>query len=566
MKAKTRDHISGAGRSLRLRMVIVLLLASLFPLMIAGFGAWIVFGKLLEIKSLELMETVVQGHAREIEENLSARVNMLNILIESHSLPVLSDPGRLREFLGFLNLSSSESFVDIGVIDSAGRHLAYAGPYDLEGKNYREAEWFTEVMSRGVYISDVFLGFREVPHCIIAVKSTDSTRPWILRATINSEQFDQLVKSHVLGEQGDIFIVNREGSYQTTPRAGALLGQAHGIDTRYHSGVQDRRVSQDGATKIRVTTWLNNDRWMLVVEQDLEAVQAPVNKAISDGAKVVLVAIIFLVLITFLATRNLTNLIDKANAERDRMSQAFMRSSKLASIGELATGLAHEINNPLAIISAEQTNIRDLLGTMNGNPANIAEIEESIERSKNQVRRCADITKRMLQFGRSRESALEPTELGPRLKDIVDLLQRRANVRNVRINLDIREGLPPVMIDPLELEQVIINLIQNALDALPKGGTIAVRSYRKGNEVHLEVEDNGMGIPSENLDRIFEPFFTTKPVGKGTGLGLSMCFGIVSSWGGRISARSIMGKGTTIEILLPLDRETQAIKDQGGLE
>jgi two-component system NtrC family sensor kinase len=139
-------------------------------------------------------------------------------------------------------------------------------------------------------------------------------------------------------------------------------------------------------------------------------------------------------------------------------------------------------------------------------------------------------------------------------------------VRNVRITLDIREGLPPVMIDPLELEQVIINLIQNALDALPKGGTIAVRSYRKGNEVHLEVEDNGMGIPSENLDRIFEPFFTTKPVGKGTGLGLSMCFGIVSSWGGRISARSIMGKGTTIEILLPLDRETQAIKDQGGLE
>jgi two-component system NtrC family sensor kinase len=546
-------------------MVIVLLVASLLPLVITSFGAWSVFGRLLEKKSLELMESIVQSHARTIEQSLSERVNLLILLSESHSFVELSDPKRLQNFLDVLNRSSSGSFVDLGVIESNGRHAAYVGPYDLQDKNYREAGWFTEVMSRGVFISDVFLGFRQIPHCIIAVRSWDRERPWILRATINSEQFDRLVSTAILGEQSDIYLVNREGIYQTTPRAGALLEKAHDVAPEFHTGIRDLRVTHEGITKIRVTTWLNDDRWMLVVEQDLEAVQAPVNKAIADGAKVVLLAILFLIVITFLATWHLTNRIDKATAERDQMSQAFMRSSKLASIGELATGLAHEINNPLAIISAEQTNILDLLRIMDDGSGTIVEMKESIERSKNQVRRCADITKRMLQFGRSRETTLEPTRIGPRLSGIVDFLQRRANVRNVRIVLNVGENLPEVMIDPLELEQVIINLINNSIDALPNGGLITVRAYRKSGGILLEVEDNGVGIPPENIDRVFEPFFTTKPVGKGTGLGLSMCFGIVSSWGGRISARSGHGKGTTMEILLPLDMEKEPVGDKGGM-
>ncbi len=158
----------------------------------------------------------------------------------------------------------------------------------------------------------------------------------------------------------------------------------------------------------------------------------------------------------------------------------------------------------------------------------------------------------MLQFGRERDSSLEPTDIAPRLREIITLLERRANVRNVKIKIEVRDDLPRVLVDPIEFEQVIVNLINNAIDALPHGGQITLEAFQKENHVLLNIIDNGIGISPKNIERIFEPFFTTKPVGKGTGLGLSVCFGIVHSWGGRIKAESFQGKGTTMQILIPL--------------
>jgi two-component system NtrC family sensor kinase len=446
----------------------------------------------------------------------------------------------------------------MGVIDTHGRHLAYVGPYDLLERNYREADWFDEVMTRKVYISDVFLGFRQVPHCIIAVKTAAGSERWILRATINSDQFDAIVGTAVLGENSDAYIVNREGLYQTTPKVGAVLDRAPVPVVGFHRGVQDRRLSANDTVKIEVTAWINDNRWMLAVHQDLAAVQAPVDQAIAQGAYVVLIAVALLVATTFIATWYLTSRIDKANIEREEMSRAFMRSAKLASVGELATGLAHEINNPLAILSAEQTNISDVLLEAGSGSQWREEALDSVERCQTQVRRCASITQKMLQFGRKRETTLELTNIAPRLKEISNLLQRRASVRNIEIALTAEENLPQVLIDPVELEQVLVNLINNSIDALPKGGYIRVKARREGDQVHLEVQDNGVGIAREELERIFEPFYTTKPTGEGTGLGLSVCYGIVHSWGGRIKADSEPGKGTTMRILLPLKRQNGA--------
>ncbi len=504
------------------------------------------------------MRATVQSHANAIEAYLSERVNLLRLLAESNSLRDIGNQERLQELLSDLNRSTEGGFVDLGVIDTNGRHLAYVGPYDLLDRNYREAGWFDEVMTREVYISDVFLGFRQVPHCIIAVKTAGGNEPWILRATISSDQFDAIVETAVLGENSDAYIVNRDGLYQTTPKAGTILDSALVPIAAIHRGVQNRRVSVNGIAKIEVTTWINDNRWVLAVHQDLAAVQAPVNQAVAQGAPVVLIAVALLVATTFVATWHLTSRIDKANAEREELSQAFMRSAKLASIGELATGLAHEINNPLAILSAEQTNISDLLLGTETSDQWREQALDSVERSQTQVRRCASITQKMLQFGRKRETTLEYTNIAPRLKEITGLLKRHANVRNVEITFEVEENLPQVLIDPIELEQVLVNLINNSIDALPEGGYIRVRAGRKGDEVRLEVQDNGVGIAREQLARIFEPFFSTKPTGKGTGLGLSVCYGIVHSWGGRIEADSEPGKGTTMRILLPYRRQSGA--------
>jgi len=280
-------------------------------------------------------------------------------------------------------------------------------------------------------------------------------------------------------------------------------------------------------------------------------------------------AIVLLVVTTFLATRHLTDQIDRANERREEMYRAFMRSAKLASIGELATGLAHEINNPLAVISADQTNISDIVEEMPEDAENRAELIESLDRIKRQVLRCRSITTKMLQFGRKSETEPKPTDITTSLKEIIALLERQANVRNVKMFLEAEENLPEIWVDPVELEQVVVNLINNSIQAMPQGGEIHITVQHRDRELLLEVSDNGVGIPPESLDRIFEPFFTTKPVGKGTGLGLSVCYGIVQSWGGKIEVESQVGHGTTIYIHIPtadyessrIDRENHERKE-----
>lgn len=536
----------------RSRIIIVLLTVSLIPLCFVGLGAWFVFGKLADQKSLELQRSVVESHARSIDVYLEERLHLLQLLAESNSLQEIANPDHLFGLFANLNRSSYGGFIDLGVIDNRGRHLAYIGPFILQDQNYLETEWFREVMVKGIYISDVFLGFRQVPHCILAIRTDSDDAPWILRATINSDQFDQLVSTGVIGETGDAYIINSEGRYQTTPKIGSILDSSSIAKPNYYRGVQNEKVSINGVVKIRVTTWLNDNRWLLVVEQDAGEVRAPVNRAIAYGAMIVFAAIVVIVITTFLATRHLTNRIDKANAQREEMYRAFMRSAKLASIGELATGLAHEINNPLAILSADQTNIADLVKEIGTDNFALDEINESLERSRKQIQRCKSITTKMLQFGRKRETELKPTELGKSLQEIIGLLERQAGIRNISLTLDIQQDLPPVMIDSVELEQVVVNLINNSFDALPSGGKISIDACRQDKEVVVEVIDDGIGIPEEKLERVFEPFFTTKPVGRGTGLGLSVCYGFVQSWGGRMEVESQPGKGTTMRIHLPV--------------
>jgi len=561
-----KDNPKKISKSTRLRKRIVatLLFVSILPLIVAGIGGWIVFSNLLEYKELDRMRILVLGHAKAIESNIKNQINQLHLLAQSHSVESIRNQEKLQDFLSDLNQSSDAGFIDLGVIDINGNHLSYVGPYQLKDKNYSGADWFKEVMIRGVYVSDVFLGFRQVPHCIIAVKSNKGLTPWILRATINSQQFDELVKTGFSEKIDDIFILNNEGIFQTTPKGGALLDKSEVPIEDFYRGMGEQRISQNDTTWLMVGAYVNDSRWMLIVKQELATVLAPVNKGITKVATIVLVAVVLLIVTTILATRHLTNQIDQANAEREEMSRAFMRSAKLASIGELATGLAHEINNPLAIISAEQTNISDLVSELDVNNEKTGQIYDSIKQCKDQIQRCASITGKMLQFGRKQDSNLESTDVRPRLLEITALLKRRANVRNIEIKLEVQKDLPQVLVDPIEFEQVIVNLINNAIDALPQGGLIILEAFQRDNYVHLNVNDNGTGISPENIERVFEPFFTTKPVGKGTGLGLSVCFGIVHSWGGRIKAESLQGEGTRMKILLPLQTKSSKAQGSGG--
>jgi len=537
--------------SLRDRIVSVLLLVSLLPLVLVGFGAWSTFSRMLDRKTMELHEVMVQNHASTIELYLAERVRVLDLAARSHSVERLGSQEGLEELYRAFREGYGDTFVDLGVIDASGRHLAYIGPYDLMERNYADAEWFRTVLSEGSYISDVFLGYRQVPHCIVAVHREEDGRDWILRATINSERFEELVGATQLGRTGEAFIVDRQGRLQTPTRHAQVLDPAPIAMSGPHAGVQHSRVEDGEHTSIQATTWINGGRWLLVVQQDEAEIREPVRQAGAWAASIIALAVVLVGVTTFFSTRHLTNQIDQANAERESLSRELLRSGKLASLGEMATGLAHEINNPLAIISAEQTNVSDLILESMTDSAARTEILEAVATTRRQVKRCGEITAKMLQFGRKTESHPQALDIAPLVEEMVQLMSRQASVRNVDLSFRRDGALPRVRVDSTELQQVVVNLVNNAIYATNGGGRVEVRARGDGDHLEIAVTDTGCGISKENLERVFLPFFTTKPVGHGTGLGLSVCYGIVRSWGGTIDVASTEGAGTEFRIRIP---------------
>lgn len=231
---------------------------------------------------------------------------------------------------------------------------------------------------------------------------------------------------------------------------------------------------------------------------------------------------------------------------------AVNRAEKLAAVGRLAAGIVHEINNPLATIAAcaEALEQRIEEGEFEVSEA-VTDLTEYLGLIKSEAFRCKTITTDLLDFSRIRTGERMPIDVGDIVRSAANLISHQKRGVGITHDISIEPDLPQVSADGGQMQQAIIALATNGIDAMTGGGTLAFRALSKGNRVIIEVADTGAGIPQENMSKIFEPFFTTKEVGKGTGLGLSVCYGIISEHGGRISVRSTPGKGTTFSISLP---------------
>lgn len=232
---------------------------------------------------------------------------------------------------------------------------------------------------------------------------------------------------------------------------------------------------------------------------------------------------------------------------------AVSRADKLAAVGRLAAGVVHEINNPLATISAcaEALEQRTTEGAFEGCDGK-DDLDEYLGLIKSEAFRCKSITTGLLDFSRSRTGDRHPVDVNDILRSSANLISHQKRGEQVEIELELSDDLPPVNADGGQIQQAVIALATNAIDAMPEGGSLVFRSGAQHKSIAIEIEDTGVGIPAEDLSKIFEPFFTTKEVGKGTGLGLAVCYGIITDHAGRLSVRSNVGKGTTFTILLPV--------------
>jgi PAS domain S-box-containing protein len=244
-------------------------------------------------------------------------------------------------------------------------------------------------------------------------------------------------------------------------------------------------------------------------------------------------------------------------SQRRSLMNQVMQSDRLAAVGRLAAGVAHEINNPLAVISEAAGYMEDLLAGIvdERHIDRDQEFREGLATITAQVNRCSSITHRLLGFSRKTEARIEVTDVKAALDETLPFLEKEARMTNIRIHRQYDEEVSPARIEEVQLEEIIINLITNAIQAMSdrRRGNIWVSVHEENGRVILTVQDDGPGIDEAVRDRLFDPFVTTKMQGLGTGLGLSICYGIVKRYDGEIRVTSEPGEGTTFHVVLRVD-------------
>ncbi|AFM25387.1 sensor histidine kinase [Desulfomonile tiedjei] len=545
-------------KTLRLKIIVMTLFFSFIPLLALGLTIFYLFDSGYNNKNKEALRILSQSRRSAIELFFDERIAQLITIAHTHSLDQVKDEKYLKQVFDTIQ-SRSKSFIDVSVIDELGAHLAYVGPYydKLKAVNYAHEEWFQAVMSSRVYVSDIFMGFRRIPHFIIAVTRYEDNRTWILRATINSEIIENIVREGMVGKKGDAFIVNRQNILQTSPRfSGKILSHPNTPDFSSVMGMQLEEHNSNGDKDLFAASSIPNPRWVLVLREDLREQMGPLLQAQYAGGLVLMAGLLIILTGTILTSRSMTNELIRVELEKAKSDDLVVQSSKMAALGKMAAGIAHEINNPLAIIGEKAGWMKDLLDKEEIQKSeNWEEFEDCIRKIERQVERTRTITHRLLRFGRRMEPTQEMVDVNNILSETLTFLEAEALNRDIKIVSELGSQLPRITTDSAQLQQVFLNIVDNAIDAVGKGGLINIKTgydQSKNGDIFVEIQDNGPGIPKEALSKIFDPFFTTKAPAEGTGLGLSISYSIVEKLGGKITVQSEEGKGTTFVIYVPV--------------
>ncbi len=551
---------------LRKMVLVCMILVPLIPFFLTVGIGYYYFTSALEKKTISSTSRIVDDHRHMIEFFLQERRADLEFILHSYDFDYLAEHENLLKVFERLQIKSN-AFVDLGVFNQEGVHVAYQGPFKLSGRIYKDEDWFLSVMKKGVYISDIFLGFRRVPHFVIALAKKEGNTTWVIRATIDTYMFNDLVKKVRIGRTGEAYLLNKEGIFQTERRSGGNILDEDRDFKNYLTRDSDIMtfIEKDylGLDYFFATMWLKDKEWLLVVRQETRDAFRALRQA---GALILLISLVgggSIIAMAFFLTNRILDRMIKTDTEKDQLEEQLIRASRLAELGEMAAGFAHEINNPLQIIRSEHALVDMILleltdkGKINA-PEEMAELHDSINQIGLQVQRCSEITHSILKFGRKTEATPKDVDLKEFIPGVVQMISGKASVNGVNVQIDIADDTPPVFGDSGQLQQVLINLLNNALDAIyekhgVRGGEMLITSGPEGKDaVHISVRDNGCGIGNEDQQKIFSPFYTTKPIGKGTGLGLSVCYGIINTMGGSMEVTSEKGIGTTFTVKLPV--------------
>jgi two-component system NtrC family sensor kinase len=548
-------------RKLRWQLLIVYLM----PLLLLSAYFHFEYNATMREGVYNHLKSVAEHQRNTVDLFLRERVANLKSAFRSEWLTDPPDPETLFKNLQGLQ-EENKSFVDLGLFRPDGTLVAYAGPHTyLVGKDYSREAWFQQLskQEREYFISDVYLGFRGKPHFIVAVRRSEGDRHWALRVSVDPEKFGRFVRSSYLFKDAEAFVVNRQGQRQTFSGEVIPAPEASQVPPKSPE-TEVTEVEVGGREHLRALAWLTEADWVLVVRVPAAKAYEPISHA-----RLVLVGFLVLTLIVIISvvlrsTRRLVGKLESVDSAKEELRLQLFNAAKLASVGEMAAGVAHEINNPLAIVYEEASMMKDVMNPQFGQKVDLDDFRERLGAITDAALRGRSITGKLMAFARKHDPDPERTGINLLLDRVLEVKEQDFKISNIEVVRDYQDDLPGVMVNRNQMDQVLLNLLNNAKDAIDRTGRITVRTRREDDWVRTDIEDTGRGMTREVLEKIFLPFFTTKGVGKGTGLGLSISYGIVDSLGGRIEVKSAPGSGSTFSIFLPVSEEAQAAGDSDG--
>ena len=536
------------------RAILVTATVALVPLIIWALSGYRLTMETIESELVLRTSQLISNSWRSVSLFLTERRSVLDFIAHDNELKTLKEPARLAAILENLN-ERFGGFTDLGVIDSAGKQVTHAGSHQMDGLDYNQQAWFREVLNRGAYISELVTGARNQPHVDFAVKrELPDGSFFVLHAVLEPQQLTASIAQIDVGAKGDLFIINDKGVLQTSSRYyGTIFKKLSLAVPQYSPKARVFESIDDNEDRIVIGyAHIPDTPYILMMVQPQSERIQPWYKTTWAFTTILAVSIITILLVTLGVATHLVNQIHEADQERVDTMHQVEYANKMVSLGRLASGVAHEINNPLAIINEKAGHIRDIF-TLTATYAKDPKLIELVDSVIATVQRCAAVTRGLLNFARHLNLSVQTIDLKEIIAEVKNVLAKDAEYRSITVGVQVGEKLPPFESDRGKLEQVFFNLCNNAISAMKDGGHLDIEALQNNeNFIAVSFTDNGPGIPQSDLKHVFDPFFYSKTGHDGTGVGLSVTYALVQEIGGTISVQSRQGKGTTFKVDIPI--------------
>ncbi len=512
------------SKTLWIKSAITMLGFAIVPL----FILWMTVNYWFQVAYEEIIMDTLQTSALytrdAVQFFLDERVSQLSTLAETYSLNQLNnDPANLDEVLSGVK-SASRFFSAIEIVDNRGNRIESAGPREVEPLAKANGDWYGATLSSGVYISDVFTDRGNVRYFFIAVPLPNN-KQWILRAIVEAKALDEIVGRAQIGKLGHAFIVNKNNLPQTAPSAGAINLETPGSPViSLPTGNHVAQIHYRGEDSFVAVTHFKNLGWALVAIENCKEQMTPLSSTRYTGGLVAAGGVLFILAGAILSLRSIAGHSARPVRRAKFRNDSETGSSKMVAVGRMAAGIAHEVNNPLAIIGGMAGWMKDLLDEQDIRASrNLETYRECITKIEGEVRRCKTVTHRLLSFGRGITPDSSVIDVNHLLAEVASLLESEAYFRDIAMHATYGDGLPKITADATKLQQVFFDVFDESIDVVGKFGSIDV-------DTSFDIDSNELRL---RIARISSASHTTKP-----GEGIAAPVGVDASQTGSVAKSS----------------------------